>query len=89
MKLYCNTMSCIVGGRGCRWQELYHNTLHCIGAETLAVGRIVSQYSSLYCDRGKARTVLQYSHCAHDTAKMGAGQGAGRAVGHAGLAGRC
>ena len=30
--------------------ELYHNTLHCIVAERLAVGRIVSQYSSLYCD---------------------------------------
>ena len=29
----------------------------------------MSQYSSLYCDRGKARTVLQYSHCAHDTAR--------------------
>ena len=32
--------------------ELYHNTLQCIVAEAegLAVGRIVSQYSSLYCD---------------------------------------
>ena len=29
----------------------------------------MSQYSSLYCDSGKARTVLQYSHCAHDTAR--------------------
>ena len=29
----------------------------------------MSQYNSLYCDRGKARTVLQYSHCAHDTAR--------------------
>ena len=29
----------------------------------------MSQYSSLYCDRGKARTILQYSHCAHDTAR--------------------
>ena len=88
MKLYCNTMSCIVAGRGCRRQELYHNTLHCIVAETLAVGRIVSQYSSLYCDRGKAWTVLQYSHCAHDIAKLGAGQGAGGAAGRAGRAGK-
>ena len=68
--------------------ELYHNTLHCIIAERLAVGRIVSQYSSLYCDRGKAWTVLQYSHRAHDTAKLGARQGAECAAGCAGRAGR-
>ena len=86
-KLYCNTVIVLQLGRA-GWQELYHNTLHCIMAETLAVGRIVSQYSSLYCDRGKAWTVLQYSHRAHDTAKLGAGQGAGRAAGRAGRAGR-
>ena len=57
-------------------------------AETLAVGRIVSQYSSLYCDRGKAWTVLQYSHSAHDTAKLGAGQGAGRVARRVGCTGR-
>ena len=33
--------------RSVGWQELYHNTLHCIVAERLAVGRIMSQYSSL------------------------------------------
>ena len=42
----------------------------------------MSQYSSLYCDRGKARIVLQYSHCAHDTTRewaLGVQVGAGRA----------
>ena len=68
------------------WQDLYHNTLHCIVAETLVVGRIVSQYSSLYCDKGKAWTVLQYSHRAHDTSKLGAGQGTGPAAGRVGCA---
>ena len=82
-KLYCNTVIVLqLGSAG--WQELYHNTLHCIVAETLAVGRIASQYSSLYYDRGKAWTVLQYSHRAHDTAKLGAGKGVGRTAARAG-----
>ena len=45
----------------------------------------MSQYSSLYCDRGKARTVLQYSHCAHDTASAG-GRWASVRAGRAGRA---
>ena len=49
VNLYCNT-TFVLWLEWLQEAKLYHNTLHCIVAERLAVGRIVSQYSSLYFD---------------------------------------
>ena len=89
-KLYCKRkpLHCIVAGL--RVFILQYIVLYCRKKKISvlqwvlyckrAAGRIVSQYSSLYCDRGKAWTVLLYSHHAHDTGRWACvGRWAGRA----------